>query len=171
MTDPAPWPAYRLRVDGDVERPLTFGYDDLVALSDSSLTASFLCGSGERWGGTWHGVAVRTLLDAADPSPATTHLTVEGRGDYAACLPVADALDGVVALRREEGGPLGDSVPTRLVVPGIAAARTVRDVRRIVAETLGPGDDPEARERRVTESPRAAEWEEGTVREGGGRGP
>jgi DMSO/TMAO reductase YedYZ molybdopterin-dependent catalytic subunit len=150
------WPEYRLRVGGAVERPGSYAYDELAAMAAESLTASFLCGTGERWGGTWHGVAIGDLLERAGAAPDTTHVLVEGDGGYVACVPVGKALGGLVALEREEGGPLGESVPTRLIVPGIEAARTVKDVRRLAAVVLGPDEDPEDRERRVDESPRDA---------------
>jgi DMSO/TMAO reductase YedYZ molybdopterin-dependent catalytic subunit len=160
----AAWPTYRLSVEGRVDSPYELDYGDLSAMPATSVSASFLCGSGERWDGRWRGPALTTLLDRADPSPETTHLLVEGAGGYVACVPVATAYDGVVALERAEGGPLGREFPTRLVVPGVEAARTVKDVRRVAATTLAPDESPETVERGVDESPRAEG--EPTVRRG-----
>jgi len=153
-SDPT-WAGYRLSVEGRVDDPYELDYGDLSAMSRTSVSASFLCGSGERWEGRWRGPALTSLLDRADPSPETTHVVVEGAGGYVACVPVSTAFDGVIALERAEGGPLGRAFPTRLVVPGVAAARTVKDVRRVATTALEPEASPAAVERGVDESPRA----------------
>jgi DMSO/TMAO reductase YedYZ molybdopterin-dependent catalytic subunit len=149
------WSDYRLSVDGRVDEPYELDYEDLSALPQTSVTASFLCGSGERWSGRWRGPPLSVLLERADPSPETTHVLVEGAGGYVACIPVASALDGVIALGRAADDSLGRTFPTRLVVPGVEAARTVKDVRRVAATVLASDESPAEVERGVDESPRA----------------
>jgi DMSO/TMAO reductase YedYZ molybdopterin-dependent catalytic subunit len=148
------WPDYRLSVGGRVDDPYELDYEALSALPLTSVSASFLCGSGERWSGRWRGPALSALLERAGPAPETTHVLVEGAGGYVACVSVATAFDGVIALDRAADGPLGRRFPTRLVVPGVEAARTVKDVRRVAATALPPDQSPAAVERGVDESPR-----------------
>lgn len=151
------FPTYRLEVAGGVEEPQRYGYQDLSALPQAGRALTFRCGTGETWGGHWRGVPLSVLLERSHPAPETTHILVEGAAGYVACVPVAKALDGLLALSRREGGPLSRSLPTRLVVPGIPAARSVKDIRRIRAVALPPGTDPEEWERGVDVDP--AEWE------------
>ncbi|AZH24359.1 molybdopterin-dependent oxidoreductase [Haloplanus aerogenes] len=110
-----------------------------------TVTDSFLCASGERWGGEWRGVPVAWLLERAPGDDAATHLRIHGAGDHVACVSLADALGGVLAVERGD-----DRLPPadrpRFVAPGVVAARTVKAVRRLELIELAPDEDAEAYE-------------------------
>jgi len=116
------------------------------ALSDVEAATrewSFRCASGDEIAGPWSGVPVAELVDAADAPDGTTHLAVAAEDGYRVCVPVAAALDGLLAYRRDGGACEG---APRFVAPGVSGVRTVKRVARIEALELPPGADPEARE-------------------------
>jgi hypothetical protein len=55
---------------------------------------------GEPIDGTWEGVAVPALLDAADVPSVATHLLFEGANGYQAPVTIDRARDGLVAFER-----------------------------------------------------------------------
>jgi DMSO/TMAO reductase YedYZ molybdopterin-dependent catalytic subunit len=64
-----------LRVDGEVEAPLSLTWDQLHALSQAEVTVDIHCVT--RWSKLdteWRGVRVRDLLERAAPTPSGTHL-------------------------------------------------------------------------------------------------
>ncbi|WP_134670944.1 molybdopterin-dependent oxidoreductase [Halorussus marinus] len=119
--------------------PRRVGDDTRVATREWS----FRCASGDEIAGPWSGIALDELLAAADPPDATTHLAVEGEDGYRACVPIADALDGLLAYRRA-GAACGGA--PRFLAPGVSGVRTVKRVARIEALELPAGADPEDRE-------------------------
>jgi len=106
---------------------------------------SFLCASGERWTDEWRGVPVAWLLERAPGDGAATHLRIHGAGDHVACVSLAAAFDGVLAVERGADG-LAPADRPRFVAPGIVAARTVKAVRRLELIALAPDEDAEAYE-------------------------
>jgi DMSO/TMAO reductase YedYZ molybdopterin-dependent catalytic subunit len=64
-----------LRVDGEVEAPLSLTWDELRALPQAEVTADIHCVT--RWSKldtTWRGVRVRDLLERVAPTVRGTHL-------------------------------------------------------------------------------------------------
>lgn len=112
-----------------------------------TVTDSFLCASGTRWCGEWQGIPIEWCLERTpdDDGDEATHVRIHGAGDHVACVSLADAFGGVLATERSD-----DRLPTadrpRFVAPGIAAARTVKAVRRLELVELAPGEDAEAYE-------------------------
>ena len=124
------------------------GDDHTVALADAperTVADTFLCASGERWGGEWRGVPVAWLLERAPDSDGATHCRVHGAGGHVACVSLVDAIDGVLTVERVDGRMPVSSRP-RFVAPGIVAARTVKAVERLEPVALAPGEDVEAYE-------------------------
>lgn len=101
------------------------------------VTGQFRCGTGETFAGRWRGVPLAELLAAAPPS--TTHVRVLGADGYCVPIPVADALDAVVATDRIDGPPEG--LP-RLVAPDLDGFATVREIKRIEPVALPADADP-----------------------------
>lgn len=146
-TDDGPVPAsqYRLSVRSTDGERTSLDYGRLVALPWATRRYEYRCASGERWGGTWRGLPVERLLDLAPVGARATHLLIEG-GDVAACVPVGTALDGLLAVRRDDRRlPLGERAP-RFLAPGIESIRTVKGVDRIAGRRLAPGEDRQAYE-------------------------
>ncbi|HLZ23318.1 MAG TPA: sulfite oxidase [Ktedonobacterales bacterium] len=111
---------WRLDVEGDVERPLSLTFEDLLALPTRTLLVTLECAGngrsamrpqpvGEPWGygavssAEWTGVPLRTVLAAAGLAPSVSNVVIEGadRGyvpdtsqtiPYARSLPLSQAL-------------------------------------------------------------------------------
>ena len=106
------------------------------------------CTSGQRFEGEWVGVPVTALVGAADAPDATTHLLVESTDGCVACVSIAEARDAILALDgdRFDGETATEATP-RLVGPNVEGPRAVKEVTRIVATSLRPGEDPAEYER------------------------
>lgn len=141
-------PAPRVRVRVRRRDGSAYDLDDLalLGLAGGDLECRFLCASGTRWGGRWRGVRLSAVVERAAVDPDATHVVARGRSGHAACVPVAEALDGLLAVERD-GVPLPPTRRPRLVVPGVDAARTVKGVRELRFRRLGPGSDPTEYER------------------------
>lgn len=136
------------RVDPDADDLL----DELDAIRERSGTVTvsceYKCHSGETFGGRWRGVAVADLLTTADPE--TTHVRAVSTDGYCVPVPVAVALETVLALERLDGSLESadrndhgtDGLP-RLVGEEIEGSWTVRDVVRLEAVSLPANADAE----------------------------
>jgi len=135
----------------------TWSVTALRAFPAVERSCSVSCASGERTTGRWTGVPVADLLSRVAAPDGTTHLRVDGGDGHRACIPVAAALDGLVAYARD-GVALTRTGPyaTRFVAPGIDGARLVKNPRRIETLALAPDEDPERIERLTLDDPESA---------------
>ena len=99
------------------------------------------CGSGDRIGGHWRGIELVELLDGLDAD--ATHLLVESEDGFRACVPIADAVEGILAVDRLDTDFFPEGLP-RLVAPSLSGTRLVRRVASIEGKRLSPSEDPEA---------------------------
>lgn len=120
---------------------------DLRRLERVERTGVIECASGERSTARFTGVTVPRLLDAVDADPETTHLRLEARDGYRVCVPIRDALDGLVAYA-QDGRPLAVDSPyrTRFVAPGVDGERLVKGLARVEALGLDADVDPDSLE-------------------------
>jgi DMSO/TMAO reductase YedYZ molybdopterin-dependent catalytic subunit len=120
---------------------------DLRRVERVERTCVVECASGERSTARFTGVTVPRLLDAVDANPETTHLRLEARDRYRVCVPIRDALDGLVAYARD-GRPLAADSPyrTRFVSPGVDGERQVKGLARVEALGLDADEDPDSLE-------------------------
>lgn len=144
---------YRLMINGLVDTPLVFTFEDLLRFPRSVTTAFLECAAngGMEWGGAqlegcqftqgmihnmeYTGVPLRLLLEEAGVKPEGKWVYVEGAdaSSNGRSIPLDKALDDVLvaffangeALRKEHG------YPVRLVVPGWEGNMWVKWVRRI----------------------------------------
>ncbi len=144
---------YRLMINGLVETPLIFTYDDLLRFPRENHVYFCECAanSGMEWAGAqlngaqfthgmihnmeYTGVPLRTLLAEAGASPDAGWIYVEGAdaSSNGRSIPMDKALDDVFvafkangeALRKEHG------YPVRLVVPGWEGNLWVKWLRRV----------------------------------------
>ncbi len=82
----------------------------------------------------WRGVAVRTLLERARPTPDATHLLAHACGGYTTNLPLSDVLDHPAFIAHEaEGAPLlpDHGGPARLLVPHLYLWKSAKWVSRL----------------------------------------
>jgi DMSO/TMAO reductase YedYZ molybdopterin-dependent catalytic subunit len=114
--------AFRLRVDGQVERPVTFTLDELQHLPSVKQISDFHCVEG--WGVDnvrWEGVRFQTLAEIVGPKADAGFVTFYSGGDvYKDSLTIGQALlpDVLLAYRMDEE-PLSKDhgYPLRLVMP------------------------------------------------------
>lgn len=144
---------YRLMIDGLVERPLVFTFEDLTRFPRATATAFLECAAngGMEWGGAqlegcqftqgmihnmeYVGVPLRLLLEEAGVKPEGKWIYAEGHdaSSNGRSMPLDKAMDDVLvafiangeALRKEHG------YPVRLVVPGWEGNMWIKWVRRI----------------------------------------
>jgi DMSO/TMAO reductase YedYZ molybdopterin-dependent catalytic subunit len=116
--DTADW---TFTVDGLVERPVTWTWDEIHALPPSEYHGDIHCVT------TWSkldmsfaGVSVDTLLHAAGPRPTAAYVMARSHTGYTTNLPLADVTRGRAWVVWEvDGGPLDPEHggPARLLVP------------------------------------------------------
>ena len=148
---------YRLMINGLVDTPLVFTYDDLMRFPRESHVYFCECAAntGMEWAGSqlngaqfthgmihnmeYIGIPLRTILNEAGIKPEATWVFVEGAdaSSNGRSIPMEKALDDVLvafkangeALRKEHG------YPVRLVVPGWEGNMWVKWLRRIELTT------------------------------------
>jgi len=108
-------------IEGLVERPVTWSWDEIHALPPSTYSGDIHCvTTWSKLGMTFTGVSIDTLLEAAVPKPAATHVLAFCHTGYTTNLPLADVTGGRAwvawgvdgnPLPRQHGGP------ARLLVP------------------------------------------------------
>jgi len=103
----------------------------------------FTCSTGDQFGGRWRGVPVSALLETVSLPAETTHLVVEAVDGFRACVPIRDALAGLLAIADSDG--LVDSAP-RFVSTGVDGTQTVKRVTRLEPVSLDPGEAPDTYE-------------------------
>ena len=144
---------YRLMINGLVEKPLVFTFEDLLRFPRTVNTAFLECAAngGMEWGGAqlegcqftqgmihnmeYTGVPLRLLLEEAGVKPEGKWIYAEGAdaSSNGRSIPIEKALDDVMvaffangeALRKEHG------YPVRLVVPGWEGNMWIKWLRRI----------------------------------------
>lgn len=110
--------AWRLRVEGAVERPQALALGELRALSGRPQEALIDCTGGWFSRQVWAGPRVGRLLDLAGLAPEANSVEVRSATGYARRFDIADARELVLATA-VAGRPLtpGHGAPARLVVP------------------------------------------------------
>jgi len=108
-------------VDGLVQRETTWTWDEMHGLPPSTFSGDIHCvTTWSKLGVKFAGVAVDTLLNAAELLPAATHVMARSHTGYTTNLPLADVTDGKAWVVWEyEGAPLAvqHGGPARLLVP------------------------------------------------------
>jgi DMSO/TMAO reductase YedYZ molybdopterin-dependent catalytic subunit len=113
--------AWRLRLFGEVENPVTMSWEELLALPRVEVTADMHCvTTWSRLDNRWEGVAFKTLTDLVHPRPGAAFVIAHCDAGYTTSLPVEVLADSDVLLAyRHDGVDLPDEHggPLRLVVP------------------------------------------------------
>lgn len=145
--------AWRLRIDGDVDRPLELTLGDIRSLPSAGLVATLECAgngralfdppvAGVQWErgavGTaaWTGVRLADVLRRAGVRASARYLWLDGadRGmgrapDFVRSLPIDKAMHADTLLAYEMNGealPLAHGYPLRAIVPGWEGAYSVK---------------------------------------------
>jgi hypothetical protein len=94
----------------------SFSLQELHAMGEHDLTATLDCTSGWAFQGTWHGIRLGTVLDAA--GAVGERVEVRSVTGWSTSLPVAEARDCLLAWSLEGRPiPVDNGAPLRLVAP------------------------------------------------------
>jgi DMSO/TMAO reductase YedYZ molybdopterin-dependent catalytic subunit len=113
--------AWTFKVEGLVEQPTTWTWDEIHALPPSSFNGDIHCvTTWSKFDMTWNGVSVDTLLDIARPMANATHVLAFSHTGYTTNLPLEDVSGGKAWVAWDvDGGalPVEHGGPARLLVP------------------------------------------------------
>lgn len=123
-------------IDGLVEKPITWNWEQFVALKRQVQVSDFHCVTGwSVYNNTWEGIPLKELLEMAGvKSEAETVKLYSGDGVYTDTLTLRQAkMDGVMAAMLHDGEPIPSDFggPVRLVVPKMYAYKSVKWLNRI----------------------------------------
>jgi DMSO/TMAO reductase YedYZ molybdopterin-dependent catalytic subunit len=108
-------------VEGLVEQPTTWTWDEIHALPPSTYSGDIHCvTTWSKLGMVWNGVSIDTLLAVARQRPEATHVLAFGHTGYTTNLPLADVTGGKAWVAWEADGaplPVEHGGPARLLVP------------------------------------------------------
>jgi DMSO/TMAO reductase YedYZ molybdopterin-dependent catalytic subunit len=142
-TPRTPLDRWSFTIDGLVGEPISWSWDDFLALPAREWTVDISCVT--KWTKLdmrWRGVSVDTLFEHVDLDPAAAFAIAWADGDYTTNLPLADVLNGQAFVAYEyDGRPLAPEHggPARLVVPGRYFWKSAKWVRGL---RLQREDDP-----------------------------
>jgi len=112
---------YTFGIEGLVDRPTTWTWDELHALPPSTYQGDIHCvTTWSKLGISFTGVSVDTLIELAGPLPAATHVVATSHTGYTTNLPLADVSGGKAWVVWEVDGvplPTEHGGPVRLLVP------------------------------------------------------
>lgn len=139
--DVATW---KLDVTGNVERPYSIGYDELLDMDAVEQPRTLECISNPVGGdlistAVWVGVRMRDLLARASPRPNTYDVVLTSVDGYSDSFPIAKGMeqDTLVAyLMNGNSLPQAHGYPVRALVPNIYGMKNVKWLREIRLETF-----------------------------------
>ena len=138
--DPERW---TMTVDGLVEQPRTWSWDELHRLPASEYQGPIHCvTTWSKFGTRFGGVSVDLLLDAVSPRPEATHVLATSTTGYTTNLPLEHLRGGQAWLAWSfDGAPLSadHGGPVRLLVPHLYFWKSAKWVTRL---TLLDRDQP-----------------------------
>ena len=140
-TPNVPLNEWRFTIGGQVDKPLAWSWQELLALPAEDVTVDIHCVT--KWtklDTTWKGVSVDTLLK--DVPTAAEFVIAHSYGGYTTNLPLEDVTDGKAWVAYEFGGePLEPEHggPARLLVPHLYFWKSAKWVRGL---ELRDEDDP-----------------------------
>jgi DMSO/TMAO reductase YedYZ molybdopterin-dependent catalytic subunit len=140
-TPHTPLDSWSFTVDGAVEQPVSWRWQEFLALPSEQVTVDIHCVT--KWSKldtTWKGVSVDTLLE--NVSSSAGYVSAWCDGGYTTNLPLADVTDGKAWVAYEYGGePLEPEHggPARLLVPHLYFWKSAKWVRGL---KLTPSDQP-----------------------------
>jgi len=134
---------WRLEIGGDVAKPLTLKYADLMGLGQVDLTCDVHCVTG--WtllDSRWRGIQMTTLMDLVKVKDSARFVIFEAAGDYSSNIPLSEARkDNVILAHGYAGGDLPQThgAPVRGLVPDRYFYKSVKWLKAIRFEAA---DEP-----------------------------
>jgi DMSO/TMAO reductase YedYZ molybdopterin-dependent catalytic subunit len=149
---------WHLEVNGLVENPRTYRFEDLKGFATVEQETTLMCISngldaGLMSNAIWKGVPMRDLLDPAAPLSNAAKVRLYGVDNYTDTFPLEKAMDATTLVAYEMNGqslPHRHGYPVRAVVPGYFGEKQVKWLTRIEVtddqargfyETQGRGPD------------------------------
>jgi DMSO/TMAO reductase YedYZ molybdopterin-dependent catalytic subunit len=132
--------SWRLGVEGLVGRPVTIGYEELLAMAATEQYVTLQCISNLVGGGLvgtakWTGVPLAGVLArAGGVGRGAVRVVFHAVGGYSDSLPVAKALEPTTVVAygmNDRGLPRAHGFPARIIVPGIYGMKNVKWLERI----------------------------------------
>jgi DMSO/TMAO reductase YedYZ molybdopterin-dependent catalytic subunit len=112
---------WTFRVDGLVEKPTTWTWEQIHALPSATYEGDIHCvTTWSKLGVRFSGVSVDSLLEVASPLPAASYVLAESHTGYTTNLPLADVTQGKAWIVWDYEGeplPVAHGGPARLLVP------------------------------------------------------
>jgi len=134
---------WRLTVDGLVENPAAWSWQDFLALPQSEITSDIHCvTTWSLYDSVWQGVATRDLLAAVRPKPEVRFVLFRSYDGYTTNVPLARFAEAdALLVRARNGEPIGPEHggPVRVVIPSLYFWKSAKWVRRI---TFAADDAP-----------------------------
>lgn len=126
---------WSLVIDGLVEQPMRWNWDDLNALPVTEITSDLHCvTTWSRYDNRWRGVSTRDLLARVKPRPEARFVLCHGFDGYTTNLPLAMfAADNALLATHWQDEPLAldHGGPVRIVVPRLYLWKSSKWVQRI----------------------------------------
>ncbi len=131
---------WHLSVDGEIARPFSLNYNELIALPTKQQYESMMCISNEVGGpymssALWEGIPLADLLARGEAiKPGATKVVLYAADDYSDSIHLSKALEPTTLLAFRMNGatlPQGRGFPLRLLVPGIYGMKHVKWITRI----------------------------------------
>ena len=122
-------------IEGLVERPTTWTWDEIHALVPSTYQGAIHCvTTWSKFAMTFTGVSVDVLLDAAGPQPEATHVVAFSHTGYTTNLPLDDITGGKAWVVWDYDGrplPVEHGGPVRLLVPHLYFWKSAKWITRL----------------------------------------
>jgi len=129
--------AWRLKIEGLVDKPISLSFDEIKALPQKIQTKNFICVEG--WGldnQKWEGIHLKEIFSRMKISPKAKFITFHAVGGrYKDSLSLKEALepDTMLAYKLNNKTLSGDQgFPLRLIITRMYAYKGVKWVERIV---------------------------------------
>lgn len=114
---------FSLRVHGEVARPFTVDWKQLLSMPQVEAAADVHCVTGwSMLGGVWTGVTLAALAERAGLKKTARHVIFEAAHGYTANMRLSEAMDpSVRVVHRLDGKPLAKrhGAPVRALVPDL----------------------------------------------------
>jgi DMSO/TMAO reductase YedYZ molybdopterin-dependent catalytic subunit len=125
--DPA---KYSFWVKGEVEHPFQLSWEELQGLPQVDVQADFHCvTTWSRYDNTWHGIAIREILNRAGVKPSVKYVLAHSWTGYTTNMPLSDLDDDDVLIAfLHDGAPITPEHggPVRLIVPKLYAYKSAK---------------------------------------------
>ena len=125
-----------LRITGNVERELTYTYEELLKMDSITVKEDFHCVTG--WSVRsveWSGVPLRKFVDEAKVKPSVKWVYVVSLDGYTTIIPYEDLVSekSILALKMN-GKPLSleQGFPARIIIPHLYGWKSAKWVKEIV---------------------------------------